>query len=165
MLAASKNETPDMQEIETFLYRETDFLDAGNLHGWRDLFTEDGTYWLPVSPDQDDPLGHISIIYEDKMMMAIRAENFGHHLAASMQYAVRSSHVLANTRLLESSADGSEIVVKSNFQTVIYYRIQSVYAGTCTHKLRWEGSDWRIVQKRVDLINCDADHKSIVIYI
>jgi 3-phenylpropionate/cinnamic acid dioxygenase small subunit len=165
MLAASNNETPDLQEIEAFLYRETDLLDAGNLHAWRDLFTEDGTYWLPVSSDQDDPLGHISIIYEDKMMMAIRAENFGHRLAASMQYAVRSSHVLANTRLLESSADGSEIVVKSNFQTVIYYRIQSVYAGTCTHKLRREGSDWRIVQKRVDLINCDADHKSIVIYI
>ena len=47
MLAASKKETPDLQEIEAFLYRETDFLDAGNLHGWCDLFTEDGTYWLP----------------------------------------------------------------------------------------------------------------------
>ncbi|MBT5156078.1 MAG: aromatic-ring-hydroxylating dioxygenase subunit beta [Gammaproteobacteria bacterium] len=165
MLTASKNEASDLREIEAFLYREADLLDAGNLRAWRDLFTEDGTYWLPVSADQDDPLGHISIIYEDKMMMAIRAENFGHRLAASMQYAVRSSHIVANTRLQERSADGSEIVVKSNFQAVIYYRTQSVYAGTCTHKLRREESDWRIVQKRVDLINCDADHKSIVIYI
>ncbi len=165
MLVASKHETPVLQEIEAFLYREADLLDAGNLHAWRDLFSEDGTYWMPVSPDQDDPLGHISIIYEDKMMMAIRAENFGHRLAPSMQYAVRSSHIVANTRLQERSADGSEIVVKSNFQAVIYYRTQTVYAGTCTHKLRLEGSDWRIVQKRVDLINCDADHKSIVIYI
>jgi|TARA_B110000093_G_scaffold158084_1_gene176844 3-phenylpropionate/cinnamic acid dioxygenase small subunit len=105
------------------------------------------------------------LVEAQKLIYSASGYGLSHRLAASMQYAVRSSHVLANTRLLESSKDGSEIVVKSNFQTVIYYRIQSVYAGTCTHKLRREGSDWRIVQKRVDLINCDADHKSIVIYI
>ena len=32
MLVASKHETPVLQEIEAFLYREADLLDAGNLH-------------------------------------------------------------------------------------------------------------------------------------
>jgi benzoate/toluate 1,2-dioxygenase beta subunit len=165
MLAANSNANVDMVELESFLYQEADLLDAGDLRTWRDLFTEDGTYWMPVAPDQDDPLGHISIIYEDRMMMAVRAENFGHRLAASMQYPIRCSHILGNIRLLESSADGSEITVKSNFQTVIYYRDQRQFAGTCTHQLRREGNNWKIVQKRVDLINCDAEHKSIVTYI
>lgn len=165
MLAANKNSVPDLAEVEAFLYREADLLDTGDLHSWRDLFAEDGTYWLPVDPAQDDPLGHISIIYEDKMMMAIRAENFGHRLAASMQYPVRCSHLLGNIRLQDSSADGSEITVKSNFQAVMNYRGQRTFAGTCTHKLRRAGDDWLIVQKRVDLINADADHKSIVIYL
>ena len=163
MSAASGN--PDLAEIEAFLYREADLLDAGDLHGWRDLFADDGTYWMPVAPDQDDPLGHISILYEDRMMMAIRAENFGHRLAASMEYPVRCSHILGNVRLLDSSADGAEVTVKSNFQAVLYYREQRVFAGTCTHKLRRVDDGWKIAQKRVDLINCDAEHKSIVTYL
>jgi 3-phenylpropionate/cinnamic acid dioxygenase small subunit len=165
MLAANKNKLPDMQEVEAFLYAEADFLDQGDLHAWRDLYTDDGAYWLPVDRDQDDPLGHISIIYEDKMMMAIRAENFGHRLAASMQYPVRCSHILGNLRLLDSSADCAEITVKSNFQAIMYYREQTLFAGTCTHTLRRVDNDWRIVLKRVDLINCDAEHKSIVTYL
>lgn len=155
----------ELKEIENLLYAEADLLDGGDLRAWRDLFTEDGTYWMPVSPGQTDPLGEISIIFEDRMMMAIRAENFGHRLAASMQYPIRCSHLLGNIRVLERSDDGSEICVKSSFHTVVYYRCQTLFAGTCTHRLRRSGASWLIVQKRVDLINCDADHKSIVIYL
>ena len=165
MLAANSNANVDMMEIERFLYQEADLLDAGDLVAWRDLFAEDGTYWMPVAPGQDDPLGHISIIYEDRLMMAVRAENFGHRLAASMQYPVRCSHLLGNTHLVESSADGSEITVRSNFQAVLYYREQRTFAGKCTHQMRRVGNEWKIVQKRVDLINCDAEHKSIVTYL
>ena len=165
MMSERKHELADLQDIEAFLYREADLLDIGELSAWRDLFSEDGTYWIPVAHGQEDPLGHISIIYEDKMMMAIRVENFGHRLAASMAYPIRCSHLLGNIRVLERSADGTGITVKSNFQVVIYYRNHTLYAGTCTHQLRREGDEWLIVQKRVDLINCDADHKSMIIYI
>jgi len=164
MSAASAKCRPDPREIEAFLYSEAELLDAGDLQAWRDLFTEDGTYWMPVAPDQDDPLGHVSIIYEDRTMMAIRAENFGHRLAASMQYPIRCSHLLGNPRVLEVSEDGAEVTVKSNFQAVMYYKDQTLFAGTCTHRLR-RGAEWRIVQKRVDLINCDAEHRSIVTYL
>lgn len=163
MLAANNQASVDLAEIEAFLYAEAELLDRGDLNSWRDLFTEEGTYWMPVDPEQDDPLGHISIIFEDRMMMAIRAENFGHRLAASMQYPVRCSHILGNIRVVEG--DGAEITVKSNFQAVLYYRDQRLFAGTCTHRLRREGKDWKIVQKRVDLINADAEHKSIVTYL
>ena len=165
MSGASENRNIDLVEVKSFLYHEADLLDEGDLHSWRDLFTSDGTYWLPVAPEQADPLNHISIIYEDRMMMAIRAENFGHRLAASMQYDIRCSHLLSNLRLLTSTADGSALTVTSNFQAVVYYRDQTVYAGTCTHQLRRVGGDYRIFQKRVDLINCDADHRSIIIYL
>ena len=81
MLAANQNQLPDLAGIEAFLYREADLLDAGDLHSWRELFTEDGTYWMPVAVDQPDPLNHISIIYEDRLMMAIRAEMIMFHPA------------------------------------------------------------------------------------
>jgi hypothetical protein len=33
---------------------------------------------------------------------------------------------------------------------------QRVFAGRQRHRLRRDGQDFRIVQKRVDLINCDS---------
>jgi 3-phenylpropionate/cinnamic acid dioxygenase small subunit len=153
----------DLSAIEAFIWSETELLDEGNLKQWRDLFAEDGKYWLPASWQQQDPLNHISLMYEDKMMMAIRVENFGHRLAPSMQYPLRCSHVLGNFRVLTDSA--TMITIKSNFQAIVYYQEQTLFAGTYTHQLRRLDSGYEIVEKRVDLINCDADHRSILIYL
>ena len=54
----------DLREIELLLYRETEFLDLGLYDRWLELFCEDCTYWVPASPDQTDPLDHISLFYE-----------------------------------------------------------------------------------------------------
>ena len=39
------------------------------------------------------------------------------------------------------------------------------YAGRYTHQLQVEPDGYRIRQKRVELINCDASHKSLLIYL
>lgn len=153
----------DLAEIKSFLFSEAEFLDQGNLRDWRDLFADDGTYWLPASWQQEDPHNHISLIYEDKMMMAIRVENFGHRLAPSMQYPLRCSHILGHFRVLAHNEN--TITIKSNFQVIVYYKDQTLYAGTYIHQLRPLDNSYEIVEKRVDLINCDADHRSILIYL
>ncbi len=157
--------TADIAAIERFLYRETDLLDSNDLDSWMALFTEDGTYWMPVAPDQQDPHGHISILFENRAVMAVRAANFGHRLAASMEYPVRCSHLIGNVRLLALDASSGDCTVRSNFQAVLYYREQRLFAGTYTHKLQRVADGYRIEQKRVDIINCDANHKSILTYI
>ena len=156
---------PDVAELSQYLYREVDFLDRTDLKGWIDLYTEDGTYWMPVIPDQEDPLNHISIFYDDKAMMQIRRHNLDHARAPSKEVTVRSSHVLGNIRLTEFDAQTGHCTVKSNFQAVVYYGVQTIFAGTYTHQLEWIGDRYLIKQKRVDLINCDASHGSIIIYI
>ena len=52
----------DLSRIEQFLYDEADLLDRPDLDAWIDLYTEDGTYWMPVDEDQSDPINHISLI-------------------------------------------------------------------------------------------------------
>jgi len=155
----------DLKEIENFLYYEADLLDNNDLENWMQLFTEDGTYWMPVARNQQDPHGHISILFENRAVMAVRANNFGHRLAASMEYDIRSSHLIANIRVVDFDENTGDCTIKSNFQAVLYYREQTLFAGTCTHQLKRVGDSYRIVQKRVDLINCDAPHKSIMTYI
>ncbi len=44
----------DMRKIEEFLYDEAALLDNPDLDAWMGLFTEDGTYWMPVEEDQVD---------------------------------------------------------------------------------------------------------------
>jgi 3-phenylpropionate/cinnamic acid dioxygenase small subunit len=157
---------PDMTEIATFLYDEADCLDAADLTAWMDLYTEDGVYWMPASPTQTSPDDHISLFYDDRLLMSIRRFNFGDALAASMEYDVRSSHIIGNTRLKSWDAETGTTVVTSNFHVAILYRgAQELYAGRYTHTLVRCGETWKIRHKKVDLLTCDQPMKSLVIYI
>ena len=167
MSAKPERAAPDLATIEEFLYREAECLDRADLDAWFGLYTEDGTYWMPVSPDQQSPETEISIFYDDRLLMEIRRRNFGHEFAASMEYDVRCSHLIGNVRIIEGSESDNEIRVASNFQAVLYYRgDQTLFAGRYTHDLVRESGELKIRRKRVDLLNCDSDHlRSIVIYL
>ena len=82
-----------------------------------------------------------------------------------MAYPVRSSRILSRFRITELDETNGDCTVQCKFQAVVNYREQTLFAGTYTHKLKRTANGYRIVQKRVDLINCDADHKSLLIYL
>jgi benzoate/toluate 1,2-dioxygenase subunit beta len=155
-----------LHKIEEFLYREAGFLDNPDLDAWLKLYTEDGTYWMPAIPDQVDPLNHISLMYDDRVMMEIRKRNFVHPRAASKDYTIRASHIISNIRIASLDESTGNCTVTSNFQCVSYYgENQTVYAGTYVHGLVKHGDDFRIRHKRVNLINCDGVLGTIIIYI
>ncbi len=154
----------DIQRIKSFLYDEADCLDNAKLDDWFELYTDDATYWMPVHPEQTDPNSHISLFYDDHLMMEIRRRNFGHQLAASMEYPVRCSHIIDNVRIEEQTE--RQLKVRSNFQAIVYYKEQQqVYAGKYLHELSIVGDNYKIRHKRVDIINADAEHGSLVIYL
>lgn len=158
--------TTDLAAIERLLYQEATYLDKANLDGWLALYAEDGTYWMPVIENQQDPINHVSIFYDDRVMMEIRKRNFVHPRAASKDHKVRSSHIIANIRITETDGATGSCTVRSNFQALQYYRGEQVmYGGTYTHQLVAVDGGYKIKSKRVDLINCDAPHKSIIMYL
>ncbi len=155
-----------MYEIEQFLYKEASFLDRPDLDSWIELYTEDGTYWMPAIPDQEDPHYHISLFYDDRVLMEVRRRNFVHPAAASKEYPVRASHIISNIQVQEMDAGTGDCTVTSNFHCFLYYREkQTPYAGTYTHELVRDGESYRIKSKRVDILNCDAPLNTIIIYI
>ncbi len=156
--------SPIPEAVEQLLYDEADCLDRADLDAWLELYTDDASYWMPVDPAQTDPRRHISLFYDSRLLMEIRRNNFGHPFAASMEYPVRCSHIIGNIRIKEQ-ADPQSCTVTSNFQAVVYYKTQTVYAGRYTHELVAADDRWRIRHKRVDLINCDAEHGNLVIYL
>jgi len=159
------DQTPDLRAIEAFLYDEANLLDNPDLDRWIELYSEDATYWMPVLPNQQDPLNHISIFYDDRVMMEVRRRNFVHPRAASKDHAVRASHIIGNVRCSGSNEQG-DLVVTSNFQCVLYYRReQRLYAGTYLHHLIQSDKGFKIRHKKVNLINCDAPQKTLTIYL
>jgi benzoate/toluate 1,2-dioxygenase beta subunit len=155
----------ELRRIEQFLYDEAELLDHPDLDRWIELYTEDGTYWMPVAEDQEDPVNHVSIFYDDRVMMEVRRRNFVHPRAASKDHKVRSSHIIGNVRLRGSNNRG-DLVVSSNFQALVYYRKeQRIFGGIYEHHLVPDGERYRIRHKKVSLINCEAPQKSLTIYL
>tara|TARA_B100001146_G_C16176749_1_gene432716 strand:- start:925 stop:1404 length:480 start_codon:yes stop_codon:yes gene_type:complete len=158
------NLTP-LESIEAFLYREASYLDQPDLESWIQLFSDDGTYWMPAMQDQPDPLNYISHFYDDRVLMEIRKRNFIHPRAASQEASVQCSHLIANIRQEGTTKDG-ELIIHSNFHVVMWYREeQRVYAGTYQHHLQTSDSGFLIKHKKVQLINPEAAQKSIIIYL
>jgi 3-phenylpropionate/cinnamic acid dioxygenase small subunit len=154
-----------LAQATELLYQEADLLDQADLDHWIELYTDDGTYWMPVTPEQTDPINHISLFYDDRTIMEIRRRNLQHPRAASKELPIRCSHIIGNVRLNEGASD-SQMTARSNFHCVVYSNSQQdLYAGTYQHDLLRVDGQWRIQHKRVDLINCDATLGSILIYL
>ncbi len=155
-----------LHELERFLYKEASFLDRPDLDSWLELYTDDGTYWMPAIPDQEDPEMHISLFYDDRVMMEVRRRNFVHPAAASKEYDVRCSHIISNIQVTELDEKSGDCTVTSNFHCYIYYHNrQTPFAGTYTHQLVRDEDSYKIKSKRVDIINCDAALNTIIIYV
>ncbi|MEM6582765.1 MAG: aromatic-ring-hydroxylating dioxygenase subunit beta [Pseudomonadota bacterium] len=155
----------ELKKIEQFLYDEASLLDNPDLDRWMELYSEDGTYWMPVKQDQEDPINHVSIFYDDRVMMEVRRRNFVHPRAASKDHAVRCSHIISNIRQ-QGKTDQGDHIVTSNFQALVFYRNeQRVYGGTYEHHLIPDAGGYKIRHKKVNLINCEAPQKSLTVYL
>ena len=91
----SKN-APDLTSIEQFLFKEAMYLDRGLYDEWLDLFTEDGLYWVPAAPGQEDPYNHISLYFEDATLRRMRVHRLRHAQAFSVHSPVRASRIVGN---------------------------------------------------------------------
>ena len=87
-------------EVEKFLYREVRLLDERRFEEWTDLFSKDGTYWVPAYPDQDDPYKAVSIFFDDKELMRTRLSRLDHPKVHAQKPASRTVHFLSNIDFL-----------------------------------------------------------------
>lgn len=140
-----------MTDLARFLFDEAELLDTGAYDAWLDLFTMDAHYWVPLRPEQTDPVNEVSLYYENLTLMQARIGRLRHPRA--MGLPTRTSHLLGNIADLGTTPEGARIV-RSRFQMVEFAGdAQRLYAGRVTHHLVAEGDSWRIRLKRVDLVN------------
>jgi benzoate/toluate 1,2-dioxygenase beta subunit len=146
----------DRREIEDFLINEVQLLDQRRFEEWRDLFTDDGHYWVPLKPDQASPEAEPSLFYDDKSIMDTRFERLRHPHIHSQTPPHRTCHVIGNIAIQSIDEARRECtVVSSMIMTDYRMRTQRLFSGRVEHVLRHDGTGYKIVLKRVDLINCD----------
>jgi len=146
----------DRREIEDFLINEVQLLDQRRFEEWRDLFTDDGHYWVPLKPDQASPEAEPSLFYDDKAIMDTRFERLRHPNIHAQTPAHRTCHVIGNIVVQSIDEARRECTVASTMIMTDYrMRTQRLFSGRVEHVLRHDGTGYKIVLKRVDLINCD----------
>jgi 3-phenylpropionate/cinnamic acid dioxygenase small subunit len=143
--------------VEDFIIHEASLLDARRFRDWMDLFAEDGTYWVPAVPDQQSPLDQASLFYDDRDLMKTRIDRLEHPRIHVQTPPSRTAHLVGSVVIEQGYMAKDEYVVGSTVIMVEYRDdAQRVFAGRQRHRLRRHGDSFRIVQKRVDLINCDS---------
>ncbi len=145
------------QEIEQFLYSQSEMLDSRKWRDWIDLFTQDGLYWMPADPADEDGDGIPSIFYEDHYLMRTRMKRLDHPRAWSQSPAPRTSHLISNVQLDAAASTDKELVVRSRFHVgEIRLDKQRYFVGSYTHHLVPDSKSWKIRLQRVDILNYDA---------
>ena len=143
------------QRVEQFLFYQSELLDQKQWGAYIDLFSPDGVYWMPVTPEQTEWLDSPSIFAEDRRMMEIRMGRVQHPNAWSQAPQWGTSHVVGNVVI--ESADESRVVVRARFQMMELRRDQlRHFAGTYRHTLLCTDGDFKIALQRVDLLNGQA---------
>jgi benzoate/toluate 1,2-dioxygenase beta subunit len=145
-----------LAEVEQFLFHEARLLDQGRLDEWLGLFTDDATYWVPLEANQTDPLGTVSIIYDDRRLLTVRVRQFRHPRAHARVPATRTVHQVGNVQILAD--DGREVRVASTLVMIEYRNErQRVWGALVEHRLRRVAGGFRIAAKRVDLSNSESE--------
>lgn len=156
MLTKPKAASLTRSAAEDFLYQQAEYIDARDYEPWLSLFTPDATYWIPFKPTDMDPDNQLSFMYDDFPTMVARCERLLAFGTAGQQPITRSSHIIGNVRVLETTVE-DEIVVKSRFHVTQFRReVTKYYSGSFTHHLIETDAGLKIRKQRVDLIDCDG---------
>ena len=145
---------------------EAELLDAGRWRDWLALWADDARYWVPLAgADQRDDERGQSLADEDRLLLALRVERLGHPRAHSLKPRVACQHVLQRSRVV--AAGDAEATLLTPF---VYIETQGAhaltFAGRARHRLvRDGGGDWKIREKRVDLLNASAPLPAVQLFV
>ena len=163
-MAAAPSKRIDREPFELFLFNEARLLDERRFRDWMGLFADDGTYWVPAVAGQPSPFDQASLFYDDRDLMKTRIDRLEHPLIHIQTPPSRTAHIVGNVVVTEADEKRGEYTVTSTVMMAEYRDEQSrVFAGRQTHKLRHDGSGFRIVQKKVELINCDSAFEAMAV--
>ena len=157
-----------LEEIDlvNFVIREARMLDEQEYDTWLDLFAEDGIYWMPLEVGQTEEKLTTSLMYEDLLLLRTRVQRLSGKRTFSQKPKSRCQHLLQTPIVDKMDTPNNDYQVFTPFHYVeVRNDEKELYAGWMKHSLAIEDEKLKIKLKRVDLVNCDAPHRNIQLFI
>ncbi len=169
MNAPSARFAANLRDAEAFLIHEARLLDERRFEEWMELFTPEGYYWAPSRPEQQDPWSEVSLMFDDREIMANRIGRLRHPRIYAQIPHSRATRQVSNVGIEAVDEASGETTVRSvlfmfEYRPTLPQPIERLFAATCFHRLRTEVAGYRIVWKKVQLTNCDASFDPIFLY-
>ncbi len=159
-----------LRRIEEFLYREAWLLDERRFEEWRDLFADDGHYWVPARPEQTDWKTEVSLFLDDRKNIQARIDRLRHPRVHAQTPPSRTVHSVTNIHLAPEQPDDGAVLVRSALAMAEWRQgNHRTYHGRAQHTLvpdgdvGRDGAGFRIRLKRVDLIDAEDVHDAMSI--
>lgn len=154
------------QSLTEFIYLENRLLDERRFTEWYDLFADDGLYWVPARPDQQCHESEPSIALENKLLLKLRIERLSHARAHSLSPQVRSMRVVQKPYVTQGADLDNDHTVSCNlFYMETQGADQLMLGAKVDYLLRGARDEFKIMQKRVQLLNADSALPAIQLFI
>ncbi len=150
-----------MHQVQTLLFRQAAMLDAKNWADLMDLFSDDGVYWMPATPEQTDWASQPSIFAEDRLLMEVRAGRLQHPNAWSQAANWSTNHIVGNVMIEHAQADALEVYSRFHMLELRRDNVRH-FAGSYRHSLVRVGADWKIKLQRVDMSNAQGAYDYVI---
>ncbi|MDD0839134.1 aromatic-ring-hydroxylating dioxygenase subunit beta [Curvibacter sp. HBC61] len=153
-----------MMAAQQFVVDEARLLNEARYPEWIALFAADGHYWVPMhGAQQPDPVNHVSLAYEDRILLATRVQRLQGLRAHSLEPGARSLHILQTPQAQPLGGVDWEVYTPFVY-TEIRGTVPTTLTGIWRHQLRAKTQGFEIVLKRVDLLNASAAHEMIQLF-
>ena len=144
---------PVRRAIDDFLYEEARLADEHRYSEWEGLWADDALYWVPAAGGKEtDPERQVSYIYDNRQRVRTRVAklNSGEQFSQLPQSGLCR---LVSNIVVEGEDDGGEIFVSAKFILVESRREMIMWAGQTFYRLRPDDGTFKLVEKKVVLVN------------
>jgi 3-phenylpropionate/cinnamic acid dioxygenase small subunit len=146
-----------LRRIEQFLYLEARLQDTHAYDEWEALWTDDAIYWIPANGTETDPEKDMSIVYDNRSRISVRIRQLKTGRRHTQTPRSELARIIANIELAGCSEN--EFEVRANaFIFEDNLRGETTWAARNEYRLRLVDGEFRMVRKKVSLVN---NHKPI----
>jgi 3-phenylpropionate/cinnamic acid dioxygenase small subunit len=158
--------TPTAQDLIDVVIAEARLIDERRFPEWLQLFAEDGIYWMPLEFEQEEEHLTTSLMYEDMLLLRTRVQRLEGQRTFSQKPKSRCQHLLQMPSVDEINHEDNLYRTYTPFHYVeTRFDEQILLAGWARHTLAVVEGALKIRRKRVDLVNSDAPHRNIQLFV
>ncbi len=144
-----KVEAVTREEVQELMFLEAELLDEWRLKEWLDLFTADGSYFVPATdlPPNASPDTSLFYVADDRFRMEQRVERLLKRTAHAEFPRSKTRHLVSNVRIRSRSTEELEVGA-----AVLTYRtkmgLTETYIGSYRYRIVLTADGLRIREKR-----------------